>query len=174
LSRRNVGLAVVEGTTMKHTVWLGERHELEAAWLPTSLSVTEIVHQTSRLRGWALMRGAIIAGSAFLTPCAAGGARIYLPLRRGCVPHPESGIRAERLPAGPVAVVGDVPFENLVDYVDVLAALVAPHGCRSAPEYQGRFNGKGQLTFPLIAPPASLPSEVALDAEPGLQAASAP
>jgi hypothetical protein len=72
-----------------------------------------------------------------------------------------------------VAVVSDVPFEGLTEYVDRLADLVAPGGCRSAPEYQGRFNGSGQLTFPLLAAPALLPRELVLDGRAAVGAAPA-
>jgi hypothetical protein len=154
---------------MRYGVWFGERNHLHVAWLPTHLSATAIDQCAGRLRGWALVRGVAIAGSTFVSPGPGATARVCLPLQRPCRPDPETGIGAEVLMGGPIAVVRDVPFSALTEHALHFADVLAPDGYRGAPEYQGAFHGTGLLTLPLFDRPTELPGELVFDGAPAMR-----
>ncbi|MEX0784153.1 MAG: hypothetical protein WD557_16040 [Dehalococcoidia bacterium] len=145
---------------MRYPVWFGERRQLEAVWLPTCLSSQDIDQCAGRLRGWALVQGLAIAGSAFVAFGRDGDGRVWLPLREPTVPRPETGIGTGRLAGGVIAVVRDVLFERAIELAECFESQLAPGGYRSRPEYQGAFHAKGQLTLALHAAPARVPAEL--------------
>ncbi|MGH2608512.1 MAG: hypothetical protein ACRDHF_05430, partial [Tepidiformaceae bacterium] len=103
----------------------------------------------------------IMIGSPFLSVSPSCDPRVSLPLGKRLVPRADTGISPETLPAGPIAVVRDVPFHSLLQHVQRLAEWLEPYGAfRAHAEYQGGFSGRGLLTLPLESLPEEPPAEI--------------
>jgi hypothetical protein len=131
-----------------------ERAARVVAWVPSELTNGDLEERTTRLRSWALIVGATIAGPAFVTMRGAEGARVCLPLAEWYPAHPETGVSVQREPATAVArltgaTVGDA--RALAEMA--LAELGGCHVASGDPEFHPVEKGSsdGDVVIPVQA-----------------------
>lgn len=132
----------------------------------TTLADNDIQAQATRLRSWALIRGATIAGRPFVRLRGTSAALVCLPLSGWTPAHPETGISLERNEEEDILVT---PCAGL-DEARALLARLRETGrasvCQTGdPEFHPAPDGIGTLVLPLravssIAPHALLREEV--------------
>jgi hypothetical protein len=150
---------------MRNAIEFEDREARVVAWVPCDLTSRDLEERATRLRSWALIVGATIAGPAFVTLRGAEGARLCLPLAEWYPAHPETGVTVQRDPATPIARVANasiVAARAMAE--DTLAAL---GGCRAAsgdPEFHPATKGslEGELIIPLHPEAVRRPLAVAV------------
>jgi hypothetical protein len=119
--------------------------------------------RANRLRSWALIVGATIAGPAFVTLRGAEGARLCLPLADWHPAHPETGVTVEREPAGPAVRVESA---TVTDAHEIARAILSDLGGHRAARGDTEFHpsSKGSLSGGLLIPvqPEAVPAPLAV------------
>lgn len=147
---------------MRTAIEFEERDARIVAWTPCDLTISDIEERGTRLRSWALIVGATIAGPAFVTLRGANEARVCIPLVEWYAAHPETGVSVQREPAGPVAVVRQAELADTHELAE--STLAGLGGCRSArADAEFHPHAKGSPTGDLILPvhPEAVPLPLA-------------
>ncbi|MEX0784154.1 MAG: hypothetical protein WD557_16045 [Dehalococcoidia bacterium] len=136
---------------MRSAIQFEDREGRIVCWVPCELTARDMEERATRLRSWALIIGATIAGPAFVTLRGAEGGRICLPLKEWHPAHPETGVTVERQAAGPVARLENA---TVMDAHDVAQAVLSELGGRGAERGDAEFYPatKGSLTGDLVIP----------------------
>jgi hypothetical protein len=150
---------------MRYQLAFEDRPSLTVVSRPCELTPASIEEQSTRLRSWALIRGAPIAGPAFVAVHGRIGGRVCLPLGAAVYPHPETGLCLETIKAGEVARIAPVSLGQLFGEIDELTARLSPdRPLRGCAEFHPVVGGRGEATLvlPLERVPAVPPVELVL------------
>lgn len=143
-----------------------DRPARAVAWVPCELHSRDIEERSTRLRSWALIVGATIAGPPYVMLRGAGCARVCLPLLEWHPAHPETGVAVERNPAGPVARIGNATVMDAHEIAGaILAELGGPAAARGDAEFHPSVRGSssGDIVIP-VRPEVAAAHHVAVPA----------
>lgn len=148
---------------MRFQLAFEDRPTLTVVSLPCELTPASIEEQSARLRSWALIRGAPIAGPAFVTVHGRIGGRACLPLGAAVYPHPETLLCLETIEGGEVARITPGSLDHLFGEIDELTARLSPdRPLRGSAEFHPAVASRGEamLVLPLERVPAVPPVEL--------------
>ncbi|MGH2608513.1 MAG: hypothetical protein ACRDHF_05435 [Tepidiformaceae bacterium] len=136
---------------MRNPIQFEDREARVVAWVPCELDARDIEERSNRLRSWALIVGATIAGPPYLVLRGAEGARLCLPLAEWYAAHPETGVSVERNPAGPVARLAGA---TVMDAHEIAGAVLAELGghCKARGDAEFHPTERGALSGDVLIP----------------------
>jgi len=101
----------------------------------TDFSLKDVNVAGDRLRSWAKIRDVPVTGPPLLVRIGELSARVHLPIGAEVMPHPETGIELDAVPAGVVARIGDVRFSEVRAVGREALVALSPGGLAGAVEF---------------------------------------
>ncbi len=140
------------------------RDRITTVSLPAQRTLASAEHAAQRLRSWAMIMDVPIAGAPVLVLEGSACARVHLPISGTFMPHPETGISRDELPATQVVIVPGVRFGELHDVEQELVSAFDAHG---SAEYHtcNRDFYTGELRLPFRREPGVRPRFIETGAE---------